>query len=211
MESAGAKTAVGFERLPARGVDDRLIRGGDRQIRPASGRGASVLVHTNGSSRLPIRLPEPVNLDLGLVWRTGQAGICMLDRERDQLRPIVDPTRGQSARRPRAVRKGQREDELHFATRHLRAGVRFRGQPPVASDIRAFDTVLSSMRHHQVLCLVLHACCLSVLSACCLRDISVATPSKPLVRGFLVKNCLRIVNKTIVVNFACVVIPDVPQ
>ena len=90
VESAGTKTAVGFERLPARGVDDRLVWGGDRQVRPVSGRGASVLAHTNGSSRLPIRLPEPVNLDLGLVWRTGQAGICMLDRERDQLRPIVD-------------------------------------------------------------------------------------------------------------------------
>ena len=31
------------------------------------------------------------------------------------------------------------------------------------------------------------------------------------VRGSLVKNGLRIVNKNIVVNFACVVIPDVPQ
>ena len=28
--------------------------------------------------------------DWGLDWRTGQAGICVLDRERDQLRPIVD-------------------------------------------------------------------------------------------------------------------------
>ena len=89
-------------------------------------------------------------------------------------------------------------------------GVRIRGHPPVASDIHAFDTVLSSMKHHQVLCLVLHACCLS-LSARCLRHISVATPSKPVVRGSLVKNGLRIVNKNIVVNFACVVIPDVPQ
>ena len=131
VESAGTKTAVGFERLPACGVDDRLVWGGDRQVRPASGRGASVLAHTYGSSRLPIRLPEPVNLDLDLVWRTGQAGICMLDCERDQLRPIVEPTRGQSAWRPRAVRKGQREDELHFATRCIRAGVRIRGQPPV--------------------------------------------------------------------------------
>ena len=68
MESAGTKTAVGSERLLARGVDDRIGWGGDRQVQPASGRGASVLAHTNGSSRLPIRLPEPVNLDLGLVW-----------------------------------------------------------------------------------------------------------------------------------------------
>ena len=136
----------------------------------------------------------------------------MLHRERDQLRPIVDPTRGQSARRPRAVRRGQREDELHFATRRIRAGARIRGHPPVASDIRAFDTVLSSMTPHQGLCLVLHVCCLSIcLSARCSRHISVATPSKPVVRGSLVKNGLRIVNKNIVVNFARIVIPDVPQ
>ena len=45
------------------------------------------------------------HLDLGLVWCTGQAWICMLDLERDQLRPIVDLTRGQSMGRPRAVRK----------------------------------------------------------------------------------------------------------
>ena len=138
----------------------------------------------------------------------------MLDREREQLRPIVDLMRGQSPRRPCAVQRGQKEDELHFATWCIRAGARVRGHPPVASDIRAFDTVLSSMKPHQVLCLVLHACCLSVclsLSARCLRHISVATPSKPVVRGSLVKNGLRIVNKNIVVNFACVVIPDVPQ
>ena len=88
-------------------------------------------------------------------------------------------------------------------------GARIRGHPPVASDIHAFDTVLSSMKHHQVLCLILHACCLSVFV--CTLHISVATPSKPVVRGSLVKNGLRIVNKNIVVNFACVVIPDVPQ
>ena len=38
----------------------------------------------------------------------------------------------------------------------------------------------------------------------------VVIPSKPLDRGSLVKNGL-IVNKTIVVFIACVVIPDVPQ
>ena len=41
------------------------------------------------------------DLDFGLVWRTGQAWNCTLDLERDQLRPIFDPARGQSARRPR--------------------------------------------------------------------------------------------------------------
>ena len=34
----------------------------------------------------------------------------MLDRERDQLRPIVDLTRGQSVRRPHAARRGQEYD-----------------------------------------------------------------------------------------------------
>ena len=53
----------------------------------------------------------------------------------------------------------------------------------------------------------MHAVCLS-LSTRCLRHISVATPSKPVVRGSLViKKGLRIVNKNIVVNFACVVFP----
>ena len=135
---------------------------------------------TNGSSRLPIRLPEPVNFDLGLVWRTGQAGICMLDRERDQLRPIFDPTRGQSARRLRTrclegarVRapfspRGTFEREFESVeTRRLRV------------PFVLLDAFLSSMSHHQVLCL--HACCLSVsvLSARCLRHISVVIPSKP--------------------------------
>ena len=48
----------------------------------------------------------------------------------------------------------------------------------------------------------MHAVCLSVclLSARCLRHISVGTPSKPVVRGSLVKNGLKIVNKNIVVN-----------
>ena len=58
------------------------------------------------------------------------------------------------------------------------------------------------------------ACMLFVfVCTCCLttRHISVAIPSKPVDRGSLVKNGLRIVNKTIVVNFACVVIPDVPN
>uniref|UniRef100_A0A8C4X2A1 Aldehyde dehydrogenase 5 family member A1 n=1 Tax=Eptatretus burgeri TaxID=7764 RepID=A0A8C4X2A1_EPTBU len=45
------------------------------------------------------------HLNLGLVWRKGQTCICTLDLERNQLRPIVDFTRGQSARRPRVVRK----------------------------------------------------------------------------------------------------------
>ena len=87
-------------------------------------------------------------------------------------------------------------------------GARIRGHPLVTSDIRAFDTFLSSMKHHQVLC---HACCLSVLSARCPRHISEGTPSKPVIRSSLVKNGLKIVDKNIVVNFACVVFPDVPQ
>ena len=50
-------------------------------------------------------LAEVRHLDLGLVWRTGQAWICMLDLERDQLRPIVDIARGQNALR-RACTRG---------------------------------------------------------------------------------------------------------
>ena len=94
----------------------------------------------------------------------------------------------------------------------IESGARVRGHPPVASVIRAFDTVLSSMKPRQVLCLVLHVCYLSVfVCMCCMRHISVVTPSKPVGRGSLIKNGLRIVNKNIVVNFACVVIPGVPQ
>ena len=36
----------------------------------------------------------------------------------------------------------------------LELGARIRGHPLVTSHIRAFDTFLSSMKHHQVLCLV---------------------------------------------------------
>ena len=105
-----------------------------------------------------------------LVHRPGQAWICVLDLERDRLRPSVDladlcrrhcagPERAEESVRTRCL-EGARVRHLHFATRHIRAGVRIRGYSPVASDIRAFATVLSSTRHHQVLCL--HACCLSV-------------------------------------------------
>ena len=140
----------------------------------------------------------------------------MLDLERDRLRPIVDlavscsrPYTGSERAETACGAKGARVRRRHLATRRVRAGARIRGHLPVASDIRVFDTVLSSMRHHQVLCL---ACMLSVfVCTCCIRHISVATPSKPVVHGSLVKNGLRIVNNNIIVNFACAVIPDVPQ
>ena len=44
-------------------------------------------------------------------------------------------------------------------------GARIRGHRLVTSDIRAFDTFLSSMKHHQVLCLI---CMLSVCLVCML-------------------------------------------
>ena len=44
---------------------------------------------TSQLDTLSIRLWNS-DLDLGLVWCTGQAWICMLDLERDRLRPIVD-------------------------------------------------------------------------------------------------------------------------
>ena len=102
------------------------------------------------------------DLDWGLVWRTGQAGICVLDHERDQLRPIFDPTRGQSARRPRTwCLEGERVLRRHLAAWHVRAGVRTRGHHRLLRATFLFlDTVLLSMSHHQVLCV--HACCLSV-------------------------------------------------
>ena len=44
-------------------------------------------------------------------------------------------------------------------------GARIRGHRLVTSDVHAFDTFLSSMKHHQVLCLV---CMLSVCLVCML-------------------------------------------
>ena len=139
----------------------------------------TVPAHTNGSTRLP----EPVNLNLGLVWRTGQAGICMLDRERDQLRPIFDPTEGQSARRPhtRCLEGAGVLRRYFLPCGAFELGVRTRGHPLVCYERHScfLDAFLSSMSHHQVLCL--HACCLSVcfVCTCCTRHISVVIPSKP--------------------------------
>ena len=81
----------------------------------------------------------------------------MLDLVRNQLKPIVDLTVlcltwGQSAWRPRAVR--QRKTSAILPRGVLELGARIRGHRLVTSDIRAFDTFLSSMKHHQVLCLV---------------------------------------------------------
>ena len=70
------------------------------------------------------------------------------------------------------------------------------------------DAFLSSMSHHQVLCL--HACCLSVCFVCTLSKAYFSSdPLETCSRGSLVKNGLRIGNKTIVMFIACVVFPDV--
>ena len=80
----------------------------------------------------------------------------------------------------------------------------------MVTDSVCEDAFLSSMSHHQVLCL--HACCLSVCFVCTLSKAYLSSdPFETCSRGSLVKNVLRIVNKTIVVFIACVVIPDVPQ
>ena len=89
----------------------------------------------------------------------------MLDRERDQLRPIVDLTRGQGARRPRAVRRGQEYDASILARGAFELGLE-------SVDIRLLRATfvlltLSSrprnLTKYSVLsCLVLHACCLSL-------------------------------------------------
>ena len=155
------------------------------------------------------------HLDLGLVWCTGQAWICMLDLERDQLRPIVDIARGRNALRRACARSALRRKSTPLPSCHAARsswGLESVDIRLLRATFVLFDTFLSSMRHHQVLCLAcMLSVCLPVLFARCLRHISVATPLKPVVHGFLVKNGLRFVNKNIVVNFACVVIPDGPQ
>ena len=96
----------------------------------------------------------------------------MLDLVRNQLKPIVDlmvlcrrPYAG--SERAETACGAEKEGERRLATRRVRvrAGARIRGHPLVTSDIRAFDTFLSSMKHHQVLCLV---CMLSVCLVCTL-------------------------------------------
>ena len=134
VESAGTKTAVGFGRLPAPGVDDRLVWGGDRQVRPASGRGASVLTHLMAGHVDPPGGAR--HLDLGLVWCTGQAWICVMYQERDRLRPIVDLT--VLCRRPYAGSEraetacgAEKKGERRLATRRVR--VRAGGSNPWTS------------------------------------------------------------------------------
>ena len=132
----------------------------------------------------------------------------MLDLVRNQLKPIVDlmvlcrrPYTG-SEHAETACGAERKVRRRHLATRHVRAGARIRGHPPVAGDICALDTFLTSMRSPSIL----SACMLSVfVCTCCIRHISVGTPSKPVLCSPLVKNGLKIVNKNIVVNFACVV------
>ena len=118
----------------------------------------------------------------------------MLDRERDQLRPIVDLTRGQSARRPRAVRREQENDasisprgvfEREFESLDIRL---------LRATFVLLDAFLSSMSHHQVLCLVLHACCLFCLHVL-YKAYFGSDPLETFSRGSLVKNRLRFVNK----------------
>ena len=93
----------------------------------------------------------------------------MLDLERNQLGPVVDLT--VLCRRPYAGSEraetacgAKKEGERRLATRRVRVWARIRGHRLVTSDIRAFDTSLSSMKPHQVLFLVcMHAVCLSCL------------------------------------------------
>ena len=99
----------------------------------------------------------------------------MLDLERNQLKPIVDltvlcrrhcagPERAEEGVRTRCLEK--KEYGAAILPRGVfELGARIRGHPLVTSDIRAFDTFLSSMKHHQVLCL---ACMLSVCLVCML-------------------------------------------
>ena len=87
----------------------------------------------------------------------------MLDRERDQLRPIIDLTRGQSARRPRAVRREQEYDTSISPRGTFKRELESVDIRLLRVTFVLLDTVLSSMKPHlEVLCLVLHTCCLSV-------------------------------------------------
>ena len=93
----------------------------------------------------------------------------MLDLERDRLRPIVD-----LAVLCRRLYAGSERAETACGAERKECGAAILPCGAfelglVSVDIRLlratfvlFDTVLSSMKPHQVLCLVLHACCLSL-------------------------------------------------
>ena len=79
----------------------------------------------HGSTRLSIRLWNS-DLDWGLVWRAGQAWICVLDCERDRRSRIVDVARSQNAlrRTAHAVTCAGKALRRHIlAARHVGAGV----------------------------------------------------------------------------------------
>ena len=92
-------------------------------------------------------------------------------------------------------------------------GARIRRHRLVTSCIRAFDIFLSSMRHHQVLCVLSISClhAVRVLSACCLRFISLGSPSKPVIHSSLVKNRLSIDYNIVVHACLCCVARCVPN
>ena len=99
-----------------------------------------------------------------------------------------------------ATKGGRRR---HLATLHARAWAL--ESVDIGLSRAAFVPLtlfLSSMRHHQVLCLV------CMLSACCLRFISLGFPSKHIIHSSLVKSGLWI-DYNIVVNVLLVVFPDV--
>ncbi len=99
----------------------------------------------------------------------------MLDLVRNQLEPTVDltvlcrrhcagPERAEEGVRTRCLEK--KEYGAAILPRGVfELGARIHGPRLVTSDIHAFDTLLSSMKHHQVLCLVcmLSMSCLHVV------------------------------------------------
>ena len=78
---------------------------------------------------------------------------------------VQSTSQGLNAQRPRAWAVRQRRTSAILPCGVLELGARIRGHRLVMSDIRAFDTFLSSMKHHQVLCLVcmLSTSCLHVV------------------------------------------------
>ena len=98
----------------------------------------------------------------------------MLDLVLNQLKPIIDPTvlchrycagpeRAEEGVCKRCLEKKEYGAAI-LPRGVLELGARIRGHQLVTSHIRAFDTFLLSMKHHQVLCLVyILSVCLSCL------------------------------------------------
>ena len=124
----------------------------------------TVPTHLTARRRLGIPRTQPAGLSTSiwpdLVNRPGldlYAGPCEKPAGAYYHRPnglVQSTSRGLNVRRPRAWAVRQRRSSAILPRSMLELGARIRGHLLVTSHIRAFDTFLSSMKHHQVLCLV---------------------------------------------------------